>query len=145
MYNVDGASNNVSSVRGGLFRDHNAEFIVGFAENIGHHHSSLIVELSGVMRAIEMSNLHNWTNLWIESYSILVVSAFKSSSIVLWLIRNRWDNCILMTTTVNFMVSHIFREENDSADSVTNVGLSINNILYFWVPPTLALYLFWYI
>jgi ribonuclease HI len=132
--NTDGASNNSSSACRGVFRNHLAEFVVGFAENIGHQ-SSLIAELSGVMRAIEMANNHNWRNLWLETDSSLAVLAFKSSSIVPWGLRNRWDNCMLLAGNMNFIATHIFREGNDSADSLTNVGLVLSNIVYYWETP----------
>jgi ribonuclease HI len=133
--NTDGASNNVSSACGGVFRNHLAEFVVGFAENIGHH-SSLIAELCGIMRAIEMAKHHNWNNLWLETDSSLAVLAFKNSSMVPWVIRNRWDNCMVLTGSMNIIATHIFREGNESADALANVGLSLNDILYYWVIPS---------
>jgi hypothetical protein len=54
-----------------LKENHLSIFVAGFAENIGHR-SSLIAELCGVMRAIEMAYMHhNWVNLWLESDSSL--------------------------------------------------------------------------
>ncbi|MCI53261.1 70 kDa peptidyl-prolyl isomerase, partial [Trifolium medium] len=44
------------------------------------------------MRAIELANVHNWLNLWIETDSKLAVLAFKSGSMVPWMVRNRWQN-----------------------------------------------------
>jgi hypothetical protein len=52
-------------------------------------HSSFIAELCGVMRAIELSNAHNWLNLWIETDSSLAVLALIPNSIVPWVVRNR--------------------------------------------------------
>ncbi|MCH82427.1 ribonuclease H protein, partial [Trifolium medium] len=95
--NTDDASNNDTAACGGVFRNHHAMFIAGFAKNIGPH-SSLIAELCGVMRAIELANLYNWKNLWIESDSRLAVLDFAASSKIPWLVRNRWENCKLMAS-----------------------------------------------
>jgi ribonuclease HI len=137
--NTDGASTSTSSACGGVFRNHLSEFVVGFAENIGLHFS-LIAGLIGVMRAIEMANIHNWSNLWLETDSSLAVLAFKSACIVPWVIRNRWENCMVMARSMNIIATHIFREGNDSADSLANVGLIISDILYFWDIPTCISY-----
>jgi hypothetical protein len=59
-----------------------------FAEKVDFH-SSFIAELCGVMRAIELSNAHNWLNLWIETDSSLAVLALIPNSIVPWVVRNR--------------------------------------------------------
>jgi hypothetical protein len=42
---------------------------------------------------------------------------------------------MLMASNMNVIVTHIFREGNDSADSLANAGLIINDIMYFWEPP----------
>jgi ribonuclease HI len=74
--NTDGAFNSVNAACGGVFRNHQADFVIAFAEKI-RFQSSLIAELSGVMRAIEMAFEHNWLNLWIKTDSRLAVLAFK--------------------------------------------------------------------
>ncbi|PNY15736.1 ribonuclease H [Trifolium pratense] len=102
--NTDGASTASSSACGGIFRNNKAEFLCGFAENIGLS-SALIVELYGAMNAIEIAASKNWRNLWLETDSILVVMAFKSPQLVPWFLSNRWNNCILSTLSMNFIVS----------------------------------------
>jgi ribonuclease HI len=133
--NTDGAFNSVSAACGGVFRNHQAEFVLAFAENIPFQ-SSLIVELCGVMRAIEMAFEHNWLNLWIETDSSIAVLAFKSISIVPWAIRNRWLNCLLLTVNMNVIITHIYREGNDIADSLANIGIGLDNVCFFNEPPS---------
>ncbi|GAU47191.1 hypothetical protein TSUD_350560 [Trifolium subterraneum] len=128
--NTDGASTNVSSACGGLFRNSNADFLYGFAENIGIS-SAFVAELCGAMNAIEIAASKNWNNLWLETDSTLVVLAFKSSLLVPWALSNRWRNCLLLTQSMNFIVSHIFREGNFCADGLANVGLFLDR-LTFW-------------
>jgi ribonuclease HI len=78
--NTDGATNNLTSSCGGIFRNHNADFLCGFAENTGLK-SAFMAELCGAMRAIELAHNRNWTNLWLESDSSLVVQAFSAASL----------------------------------------------------------------
>jgi hypothetical protein len=42
-------------------------------------------------------------------------------SIVPWHLSNMWFNCKKLITNMNFIVSHIFREENQCADSLANI------------------------
>jgi ribonuclease HI len=128
--NTDGASTSSSSSCGGLFRNSNADFLYGFAENT-RIASAFVAELCGAMNAIEIAASKNWNNLWLETDSTLVVLAFKSSSLVPWVLSNRWHNCLLLTQSMNFIVSHIFREGNFCADGLANIGLFLDR-LTFW-------------
>jgi len=83
------------------------------------------------MRAIEIAYHKNWLNFWLESDSILVVNAFSNKSIVPSHLSNRWLNCMKLLASMNFVVSHIFREGNQCADSLANFGLTIQG-LFSW-------------
>jgi ribonuclease HI len=91
-------------------------------ENLGIQ-NAFYAELVGAMKAIELAVAHDWHNLWLETDSKLVVLAFKNASIVPWQLSNRWSNCLVLTSRMNFVVSHIFREGNQSADALANLGL----------------------
>lgn len=125
--NTDGAATAISSSCGGIFRDNNADFICCFAENLPGV-NSFVAEICGALRAIEIAAQRNWRNLWIETDSSLVVLAFKSSAIIPCNVRNRWENCKLLTNNMNFLVTHIYREGNQSADKLANVGLTLQSI-----------------
>jgi len=91
--NADGASNNIASSCGGIFRNHEAIFLACFAENLGGG-TAFHAEMSAVMRAVELANQRGWRNLWIETDSSLVIMAFKSIiALVPCNLRNRWINC----------------------------------------------------
>jgi ribonuclease HI len=77
------------------------------------------------MLSIEIASSKGWSHLWLESDSMLVVQAFSSAKIVPWALRNRWDNCLLKISNMNFYVSHIYREGNHCADKMANLGLSL--------------------
>jgi ribonuclease HI len=136
--NSDGAFDTITASCGGIFRNQQADFVIAFAERI-RFKSAFLAELCGVMRSIELAKDKNWLNPWIETDSSLVVQAFKSKTVIPWAVRNRWENCLLMITQMNFMISHIYREGNDIADSLANVGNSIDNVLYFNEPPSCIL------
>jgi ribonuclease HI len=126
--NIDGASNGNPgpSACGGIFRDSNADFIGAFAFNLGTT-NSLSAELHGAMFAIEIAAHKGWNNLWLETDSLLVTLAFKSSKVVPWSLRNRWANCMTKAATMNFFVTHVYREGNCCADILANIGLSLQS------------------
>jgi ribonuclease HI len=132
--NTDGAANTTLSACGGVFRNHNADFVAGFAEFLCNT-SSLIAELSGVMRAIELAKANNWQNVWIESDSSFVVLAYKNPYVVPWSIRSRWLNCHALASSMNILVTHVYREGNIVADSLANMGLHLTELLFFNAPP----------
>ncbi|MCH81156.1 ribonuclease H protein [Trifolium medium] len=100
---------------GGIFRNSNAEFLGASAYNLGIS-NSLCAKLNGAMYAVGIAYQKGWKNLWLETDSMLVVTAFKSSKIIPWQLKNRWDNCILLLASMNFFVTHIFRKGNTCAD-----------------------------
>jgi ribonuclease HI len=138
--NCDGASigNPGPSSCGGIFRNSDALFLGAYAFNLGTS-SSLNAELVGAMYAIETAVQKGWFNLWLETDSMLVLKAFSSVKVVPWHLRNRWDNCLLLSSRMNFFVTHIYREGNHCADKLANLGLSLQG--YTWwscIPPQLA-------
>jgi ribonuclease HI len=131
--NIDGASNGNPGLSscGGIFRDHEANFIFAFAEPLGLS-TSYVAELCGAMRAIEIAHQKHWQHLWLETDSKLVVEAFKNpNKPVAWQLSNRWKNTMFMFKQLNCVVTHIYREGNQAADSLANHGLSINTVV-FW-------------
>jgi ribonuclease HI len=130
--NIDGASNGNPGISscGGIFRDHEANFILAFAEPL-QITTSYVAELSGAMRAVEIAFQKNWRQLWIESDYVLVVSAFNNPTRqVAWQLRNRWKNVMFMISQMHCMVTHIYREGNQVADTLANHGLNLNSIVF---------------
>ncbi|GAU35818.1 hypothetical protein TSUD_155930 [Trifolium subterraneum] len=88
--NIDGAAcgNPGFASCGGIFGNFTADFVYGFAEPLGFV-SPHYAELCGAMRAIEIAYQNNWNNLWLETDSSLVVSAFQNpANPVVWALRN---------------------------------------------------------
>jgi ribonuclease HI len=138
--NIDGAScgNPGNAACGGVFRNHAADFVYGFAEPLGVM-NAFVAEMCGAMRAVEIAFQNNWHRLWIESDSLLVVSAFNHpDKQVAWSISNRWRNTIYKVKQMNVIVTHIFREGNQVADIFANHGLSIDSIAFWFDLPYFA-------
>jgi ribonuclease HI len=108
--------------------------MICYGENTGVG-DSLHAELSGAMRAIEIANTHQWTNLWLETDSDLVVRAFKNHAIVPWHLCNRWANCMQIISGMNFLATHIYREGNDCADSLASLGANAVSLIIWNEPP----------
>jgi len=87
--------------------------------------TSFHAELIGAMRAVETAFHRNWTNLWLESDSMLLVMAFSNNDIVPWHLRTKWLKCKKLLFNMHFVLSHIFREGNQCVDSLVNFGLNI--------------------
>jgi len=125
--NTDGSSTTLSSGCGGIFRNHDADFLLCFAENTDNS-DAFHAELHGAMHAIELASQFHWKNLWLECDSALVINAIKNLSIVPWRLCNRWENCLHITRSMNFIATHIFREGNTCADVLANFGLSVAHL-----------------
>jgi hypothetical protein len=50
--------------------------------------------------------------------------AFKNATMVPWQLCNRWLNCVELIK-MSFIISHIYRESNQCADGIVNLGLHI--------------------
>lgn len=61
---------------------------------------------------------------------MLVILAFKSTSLVPWKIRNRWMNCLELLQRINFKISQIYREDNNCVNSI--VSLSFDFFYFHW-------------
>jgi ribonuclease HI len=135
--NIDGASNGNPDIAscGGVFRDNSADFLFAFAEPLGIA-TSYFAELSAALRAIEIAFENNWFNLWLETDSILVVSAFKNQNKpVAWPLRNRWKNTLVLLGQMNCMVTHVYREGNKVADLIANFGLTAPSYISWFNAP----------
>jgi len=84
-----------------------------FSCNIGLA-SVFHAEILAYILAIEHAAQHGWRNLWLESDSSSALLVFSNSSLVPWLLRNRWHNA--RSLDVHVITSHIFREGNSCAD-----------------------------
>jgi ribonuclease HI len=88
------------------------------------------------MRAIELAHQYKLKNIWLESDSLLVVSAFSNRFVqVSSNLRNRWKNTLILLNDMNCIVTHIHREGNTVADLLASHGLHLTSISHWSVAP----------
>jgi ribonuclease HI len=113
---------NFDSASGAIFRNYQANHLGSFDFNINNG-NSLLAELTCAVIAIETASDKNGRKLWLVPDSKPVVLGFSASSIVVpWQLRKRWTNCLNLIMSMEFMVTHIFREGNHYADKLANIG-----------------------
>jgi ribonuclease HI len=136
--NTDGAvtRNPSKAACGGIFRSSEGFTRGCFAQNLSTE-SAFIAEIFGAILAIEIAHHNNWNQLWLETDSMLLRLAFKNSLMIPWSLRNRWVNCMEVTKSMNFMVSHIYREGNGCADALANIGLDLTGFVWWQDAPNI--------
>ncbi|XP_019451753.1 PREDICTED: uncharacterized protein LOC109353847 [Lupinus angustifolius] len=135
--NTDGAAhgNPGPAGGGGIFRDHNADFIYAFA-NFLNVHNAIHAELHSAMKAVDIAFKKGWHNLWLESDSMLVLDIFSGNSKAPWKLSNDWQICKSKIAQMNFKISHIYREGNVCADKLASYDISSHtNSIWFSTPP----------
>lgn len=106
-------------VCGGIYRNEAAEHVRSFVTLFGER--ILTAEVNAIMLTFELHVDRQWKYLWPESDFIMVVNAFSNLSLVHWRIIIRWLKCLAITYFISFMISHVFREGNGTADSLANI------------------------
>ncbi|KAL8530023.1 hypothetical protein ACS0TY_007193 [Phlomoides rotata] len=96
-------------------------------------------ELATRFFAIEIACEKGWSNLWLESDSTYVVNVLKNrQSLVPWRLLGRWHRIRRLLGDLHFVVSHIYRKGNASADRLTREPVDYfewwNQVPAFLVP-----------
>lgn len=108
---------------GGIFRNDQGLHVGSFCNYLGFGTTSM-AEFSAAIIALEKAMDKNWKKIWLEMDSSLVVQSFSNINLVPWRLKSRWLNIISFTNSIDFMVTHIFREGNACAYSLSNIGLN---------------------
>jgi len=72
---------------------------------------------------------------WLECDSSLVINTINKKSLVPWRLRNRWENCMRITSSMNFLATHVFREGNSYVDTLANLGLFLHHHMVWLTAP----------
>ncbi|MCH97438.1 ribonuclease H protein, partial [Trifolium medium] len=99
----------------GDFRNRHGEHMGSFAMSLGIA-NALYAEIMGVILAIEFAVEKH------ESDSRLATLAIKYPMIVHWQIKNRCLNCPSKISFMQFIISHIYREDNHCADKLASLS-----------------------
>ena len=127
--NVDGAAKGNPGLagEGGVIRDHNGEFIIGFSNYYGHT-SNITAEFNAIRDGLSLccDFLIEVSSVIIESDSKTLVDMLKNGHCKLWQVQNQW-NQVLCKVKQTHVIQHQYREANSVADSLANESLRRKN------------------
>lgn len=108
---------------GGIFRNHEAEFLLGYAESIGKSNST-IAELAALTRGLELILENGWDEVWLEGDSKSLVEVIAQKRVVRCQEVQKQINRInlLIPEIKSCIVMHVFREGNRAADKFAQLG-----------------------
>lgn len=140
--NFDGASkfgSNNASI-GGVYRNHEGAFLLGYAECIGKATSS-VAELVAARRGLELALENGWLSLWLEGDAKNVVDFVIKKRLRLKSkedIKHAREIKDLVSQLDVLNASHIYRQGNKVADKFAKMGYNYKpNRPKIWrdVPP----------
>ncbi|KAL2341968.1 hypothetical protein Fmac_009908 [Flemingia macrophylla] len=137
--NFDGSCKSISGKAsiGGVVRNHNADFLLGYAESIGQANST-IAELTALRRGMELALEYGWNKyLWVEGDAkTLVEIIVKRRQVRCTEVQRHISNInSILPEFENCIVSHIYREGNRAADKFAQMGHDSNHPRIWRVPP----------
>ena len=119
--NTDGSSDGTpgTSTSAGIFHSSYGFVHACFVRKVGVLFA-FEAELVAAMIGVELAHGNEWMKLWLESDSTYVVQLFISRSLdVPWKFENRWRSVLALISTMDFRISHIYREGNTVADALS--------------------------
>ncbi|XVF03450.1 hypothetical protein REPUB_Repub04eG0262600 [Reevesia pubescens] len=123
--NTDGSSigNPGPAGAGGLIRDYNGNFLIGFSRKLGIT-TSMGAELWAIRDALKIAFNHGFSNIWLETDSQvaihLLTNCFDKSHILYVLLHD----CRCLMDQLNVQIKHTYREGNCCADMLAKNGVS---------------------
>nr|GMD09005.1 putative ribonuclease H protein [Ipomoea batatas] len=113
---------------GGVFRNHEAEFLLGYAESIGKSNST-VAELAALRRGLELVAENGWTRLWLEGDSKSLVDVVRRKKRVRCEESQRHLDRInvIIPELEKCVVGHVFREGNRAADKLAQIGHNLRS------------------
>ena len=108
---------------GGVIRDHNAVFLLGYAESIGHT-TSTIAEMAALRRGLELILENGWSQVWLEGDLQSLVEIIMQGRRVRSAEAQKQVSHIklLIPELDNFLITHIYREGNRVAHTFAQMG-----------------------
>ncbi|XP_050222822.1 uncharacterized protein LOC126672915 [Mercurialis annua] len=116
---------------GGIFRNTRGFCQGCFALHLGCSFA-FMAEIEAAIYAVLKASEMGFQFVWLECDSIYVVNLFKRRDMQIpWKLRLRWIACLKYINSIQFVVSHIFREGNAVADDLARHG-ALNNGVFWW-------------
>ena len=121
---------------GGVVRDHNAEFLLGYAEAIGKTNST-VAEFVALQRGLELVLENGYTNLWLEGDCKTLVEIVAHKRHVKCDEVQKHVSCInlIIPEFRNCFMTHVYREGNRLADRLAQIGHQLKRPQIWHVPP----------
>ena len=125
--NVDGASkgNPGAAGAGGLLRDQSGNWITGFALNLGYC-TSVKAELAALLKGLELAKRHGIAKLIVHIDSQVVCHKLRmqhpKNKGYYFLVKRSQE--LLNNSEWDVKVEHCYRESNQAADFLANMGLA---------------------
>jgi len=135
--NFDGSSKTRKASIGGVYRDHEGSFLLGYSERIGQA-TSCVAELVAAKRGLELALENGWFNIWIEGDAKFVVDLLMKPTRVKSKDHVEHANEIRMLASLldHFDATHISRNGNKVADKLAKLAYDVNKPkLWHGVPP----------
>ncbi|XP_047055526.1 uncharacterized protein LOC124661690 [Lolium rigidum] len=143
--NFDGSSKGKSRSKrssiGGVYRDHNGKFILGYAEGIGRTTSS-VAEFVALKRGLELAVKNGWRDISIEGDFKSVIDTIASHA-PLWAkkdLEQYMEIATMLPLLGNTTVSHVLRKGNRVANGFAELGHEADTLrLWHHIPPNKVL------
>ena len=130
---------NYSAAGGYIIRDWTGKLLKVGANPCGHT-SILVAKVRALRDGIEAALQARFTKLCTEGDNLIVMQALTGKSIVLWKIGTIIEDLhIWLQQATQVHVSHIFREENMTADWLSKFGHTVTASVSSYVCFSLAL------
>jgi len=126
VLNTDGAAREGMGLAGagGIIRDNMGNWVIGFSENLGKC-SAIKAEIRAVFRGLTVAREQSVQKLWLQVDSKMVVSMLTNHTKGHPEYSNLLHHCqkLLNWSGWEVKVSHCFREPNQVADKLANMGI----------------------
>ncbi|KAF0931773.1 hypothetical protein E2562_005755 [Oryza meyeriana var. granulata] len=123
--NFDGSSKNSTRIAsiGGVYRDHEGAFVLGYAERIGTATSS-VAELAALRRGLELAVRNGWQRVWAEGdYKMVVNVVHDHAEVRSEEDMRQWrEIAALLQLFDDMAVSHVYRGGNKVAHGFAKLG-----------------------
>ncbi|KAJ7946890.1 Ribonuclease H [Quillaja saponaria] len=122
---------------GGVVRNHKAEFLLGYAESIGHANST-IAEITALRRGLELVLENGWNDVWLEGDAKTLVDIISRRRQVRCMEVQRHLSHVnsIIPEFNNCIVTHVYREGNRAADKFAQMGHQLKKpTIWRLIPP----------
>ena len=123
--NYDGASKRSDGQAGCgvIARNQTGHFIASASMDCGQA-TALEAEVQGLLLAIRMAHKNNWRQVWFEGDSLTTVRAvWNREDSLIWTQIGAWQWGMNQLFSMDFRISHAYREANRVADRLANLGV----------------------